>query len=433
MFKKIFAILLLIGISLNQVLASEVRIVIDQGVDNARPVVVLPFEYSAGGKDLGADFAKIIADDLRNSGKFSIIRDQQALNILSPNSNVDLSLIDSIKFDAEVAVKGKVKPLGNSFEFSYQLIDLQGILGAKGSVVLDKTIMDIESKWFRFAAHTISDEIFEKLTAVKGAFRTKIAYVLQRNIGSRPFELYVADYDGFNSRLIAKSSEPIMSPAWSADGKQIAYTSFENKKSQLMLQNLASGKRKVLVSFKRHNGAPAFSPDGTKLVFASSRYGLLDLYQMTLADGKIEPLTKAAGNNTEPSFSPDSQKIVFTSDRYGRPQVFSMDLNSKEVEQVGLSGSSYSGKYIDNDNIIMIEDEHIVKLNLLSFLKEVLSVTYLDESPSISPNGIMVMYSSTQGLTKVLQLVSSDGRFKARLPGNGGQFKFPAWSPYLNK
>ena len=145
----------------------------------------------------------------------------------------------------------------------------------------------------------MSDEVFEKLTGIRGAFRTRIAYVVQKNGGSQPYEVRVADYDGYNQFIVNRSSQPIMSPAWSPDGKRLAYVSFENKKSQLVVQDLGSGSRKVVASFPGHNGAPAFSPDGSKLAFASSQDGLLNIYVMGSNGGTPTQLTRGAGNNTE--------------------------------------------------------------------------------------------------------------------------------------
>lgn len=278
----------------------------------------------------------------------------------------------------------------------------------------------------------ISDETFEKLTGIRGAFRTRIAYIVQKNGGSQPYEVRVADYDGHNQFIVNRSAQPLMSPAWSADGKKLAYVSFENKKSQLVVQDLGSGSRKVVASFPGHNGAPAFSPDGSRLAFASNQDGLLNIYVLSLGSGQISQLTSGAGNNTEPSWTPDGS-ILFTSDRSGSPQVYSMSASGGGASLLGAGGRSYSGQMTsDGKTLVMISGDNIIKRDMVSGTTEVLSSTFLDESPSISPNGIMIIYSSTQGLGKVLQLVSADGRFKARLPGSDGQVKFPAWSPYLN-
>lgn len=427
---RVWSLLILLCFSVLQTAQAEVRIVIDEGVDSARPIAVVPFKWNGPGS-APADIADIIASDLRNSGKFNPIpvnrMPQQPTSVTEVNPEAWASLgIDAV-------VVGQVTPANGGFNIAYQLVDTIGATGSAGAV-LAQNQYTVTNKWLRYGAHTVSDETFEKLTGIKGAFRTRIAYIVQKNGGSQPYEVRVSDYDGFNQFIVNRSSQPLMSPAWSADGKKLAYVSFENRKSQLVIQDLGSGARKVVASFKGHNGAPAFSPDGSRLAFASSQDGVLNIYVMNLGSGQIAQLTRGAGNNTEPSWSPDGQTIVFTSDRSGSPQVYQMSATGGGASLVSAGGRSYSGQITaDGSTLIMISGDNIIKKDLVSGSTEVLSSTFLDESPSISPNGIMIIYSSTQGLGKVLQLVSADGRFKARLPGNDGQVKFPAWSPYLTK
>ncbi|OOF65952.1 Tol-Pal system beta propeller repeat protein TolB [Rodentibacter sp. Ppn85] len=418
----VFAIVLaIVG---NAVAEDEVRIVIDEGVDGARPIAVVPFAGAAP-----EDIGKIVADDLRNSGKFNPIPVAQMPQKPISASEVNPEAWSALGVDAVVV--GQVTATGSGYNISYQLVDTVGASGTAGTV-LTQNSYTVTNKWLRYGAHTVSDEVFEKLTGIRGAFRTRIAYVVQKNGGSQPYEVRVADYDGYNQFVVNRSSQPIMSPAWSPDGKRLAYVSFENRKSQLVVQDLGSGARKVVASFSGHNGAPAFSPDGSRLAFASSQDGTLNIYVMSSNGGTPTQLTRGSGNNTEPSWSPDGSSILFTSDRGGSPQVYRMNANGGGVTLVGGRGSAQISS--DGKTLVMINgNNNVVKQDLASGASEVLSTSFLGESPSISPNGIMIIYSSTQGLGKVLQLVSADGRFKASLPGSNGQVKFPAWSPYLTK
>ncbi|MGR6981032.1 Tol-Pal system beta propeller repeat protein TolB [Testudinibacter sp. P27/CKL/0425] len=415
----------------NVVSAEEVRIVIDEGIDSAQPIAVVPFKWNGPG-GAPADLAEIISADLRNSGKFNPIPVSRMPQ--TPASAAEVNPEAWAALGLTEIVVGQITPTGAGYNIAYQLVDTIGGSGAAGAVLLQNSYSIPNNKQLRYGAHTVSDEVFEKLTGIRGAFRTRISYVVQRNGGSSPYELRVADYDGHNQFVVNRSSQPIMSPSWSADGKKLAYVSFENRKSQLVVQDLGSGSRKVIASTPRHNGAPAFSPDGSRLAFASSRDGQLNIYVHNLASGQVTQLTSGSGNNTEPSWSPDGQSIVFTSDRGGSPQVYMMSAYGGGASYIGAGGRSYSGQITsDGKSLIMISADHIVKKDLATGSVEVLGSTFLDESPSVSPNGIMIIYSSTQGLGKVLQLVSADGRFKARLPGADGQIKFPAWSPFLTK
>lgn len=401
---------------------NDVRISIDQGVSMAQPIAVVPFRTSG----VPADVAQIIADDLRNSGKFTPL-DRARLPAL-PGSAAEVNPDQWSAIGIDNVIVGQVTAAGGGYNIAYQLIDTLGTSGAAGNVIAQGAFT-VPAAQVRLGAHTVSDQVFEKLTEIRGAFRTKIAYVVQR--GTNAYEIRVSDYDGFNAFTVVTSKEPLMSPEWSPDGSKLAYVTFENKKSQVVVHDLRSGSRKVVGALKGHNGAPSFSPDGSRVAFASNQDGLLNIYVTGVGGGSPRQLTSNAGNNTEPSWSPDGGAILFTSDRAGTPQVYMM---SSSGGGASLMGGNGSGKIsADGKNLIMVAGDKIVKRDLASGSTEVLSSTFLDESPSISPNGTMVIYSSTKGVSKVLQLVSADGRFKANLPGTGGQYKFPAWSPYLSK
>ncbi|EQA01048.1 Tol-Pal system beta propeller repeat protein TolB [Glaesserella parasuis] len=402
---------------------SDVRISIDQGVSMAQPIAVIPFKAMGGVPD---DVAQIIADDLRNSGKFTPI-DRASLPA-QPSSAVEVNPEQWTNIGIDNVVVGQVSVVGGGYNIAYQLVDTLGMSGAAGNVIVQGSF-NVPAAQMRLGAHTVSDQVFEKLTQIRGAFRTKIAYVVQRGVSS--YELRVSDYDGFNAFTIVKSKEPLMSPEWSPDGSKLAYVTFENKKSQVVVHDIRSGARKVIGSLRGHNGAPSFSPDGSRVAFASNQDGVLNIYVTGVGGGSPRQLTSNAGNNTEPSWSPDGGYILFTSDRGGLPQVYQMSSSGGGASLIGGSGS---GKIsADGKNLIMVSGDRIVRRDLVSGSTEAISSTFLDESPSISPNGTMVIYSSTKGVSKVLQLVSADGRFKANLPGAGGQYKFPAWSPYLTK
>lgn len=402
---------------------SDVRISIDQGVSMAQPIAVIPFKAMGGVPD---DVAQIIADDLRNSGKFTPL-DRASLPA-QPSSAVEVNPEQWTNIGIDNVVVGQVSVVGGGYNIAYQLVDTLGTSGAAGNVIAQGSF-NVPAAQMRLGAHTVSDQVFEKLTQIRGAFRTKIAYVVQRGVSS--YELRVSDYDGFNAFTIVKSKEPLMSPEWSPDGSKLAYVTFENKKSQVVVHDIRSGARKVIGSLRGHNGAPSFSPDGSRVAFASNQDGVLNIYVTGVSGGSPRQLTSNAGNNTEPSWSPDGGYILFTSDRGGLPQVYQMSSSGGGASLIGGSGS---GKIsADGKNLIMVSGDRIVRRDLVAGSTEAISSTFLDESPSISPNGTMVIYSSTKGVSKVLQLVSADGRFKANLPGAGGQYKFPAWSPYLTK
>ncbi|PQQ22262.1 Tol-Pal system beta propeller repeat protein TolB [Photorhabdus hindustanensis] len=426
-FKVVLGILMLWA----TVAYAEVRIEITQGVDSARPIGVVPFKWTGAG-NAPEEIGVIVGADLRNSGKFNPIDVSRMPQQPTTASEVTPAAWSALGIDAVVV--GQIQPSADGgFLISYQLVDTASAPGT----VLAQDQFKVTKQWLRYAAHTASDQVFEKLTGIKGAFRTRLAYIVKTNGGKYPYELRVSDYDGYNQFTVHRSPEPLMSPAWSPDGAKLAYVTFESGRSALVIQTLASGEVRQVASFPRHNGAPAFSPDGSKLAFALSKSGSLNLYVMDLGSAQIRQVTDGRSNNTEPSWMPDNQTLVYTSDQGGRPQLYKTDINGGAPQRLTWEGTQNQDADVSADGsfVVMVSSEsgkqHIAKQDLATGAVQILTDTFLDETPSIAPNGTMVIYSSTQGLGTVLQLVSTDGRFKARLPATDGQVKFPAWSPYL--
>lgn len=429
--KQTFRVIVGLFVLWASVLCAQVRIEITQGVDSARPIGVVPFKWAGNGA-VPEDIGQIVGADLRNSGKFNPVD-----TALMPQRPTTVSEVDPIAWTAlgiDAVVVGQIQPSADGkYLVSYQLVDTSGSPGT----ILAQNQYKVTRQWLRYAAHAASDDVFEKLTGTKGAFRTRIAYIVQTKVSKLPYELRVADYDGYNQFVVHRSPQPLMSPAWSPDGRKLAYVTFESGRSALVIQTLASGAIQQVASFPGHNGAPAFSPDGTRLVFALSKTGSLNLYVMELASRQITQITNNRSNNTEPAWLPDGQSLIYTSDQGGRPQIYKISASGGVPERLTWEGAQNQNPYVSADGkfLVMVNSnngtQHIAKQDIGSGTFQLLTNTFLDETPSVAPNGTMVIYSSTQGVGSVLQLVSTDGRFKARLPATDGPVRFPAWSPYL--
>lgn len=413
---------------------AELTIEITQGIDNPTPIAISPFSWS-GHYALTEDVSAIITADLTRSGLFQIMPKEDMLSY--PDRPQHVFYRDWRALGRDYLVIGRMAPTNNnqSVEIEYYLFDVlrQKTLIGKKIVAANNALRDV--------AHRISDAVFEKLTNIPGAFSTRMLYVSGKVLGGGQYnyQLYIADADGARAKLVLNSDEPIVSPTWSPDGRQIAYVSFENGRPAIYRQVLATGEREKLTNFKGLNSSPAWSPDGKQMAMVLSKDGSPDIYIMDL-DSKA--LRKVAKHNfaidTEPQWLADGQSLVFTSNRGGQPQIYKVDLHTNAVTRVTYDGDYNARARVmpDGSGLIMVHREngrfHIARYDMERDRTYVLTSTELDESPSIAANGSMVMYATKRANRGILAAVSIDGRVKFNLPSEGRDVREPAWSPFLN-
>lgn len=389
--------------------------------EQAPQIAIIPFSQDQS-------IYPVVEQDLNRSGRFSSSSKNLPATATLNNVNAESWKAAGVPY----VVLGEVKPNADgSYAIHYQLYDVE-----KQKYLLNE-LLTVPASRMRSAAHMISDNIYEALTGIQGDFSGRIAYVLrnQANPAER-YTLQIADTDGEQPKTVLRSRDPILSPAWTPDAKKIAYVSFETKRPAIYLQDLSTGQREVLAKFVGLNGAPSFSPDGQRMLFTASMHGNPEIYEMDLATRQIQRMTNDSAIDTEARYTPDGKAFIFTSDRGGAAQIYRYNFADGNVKRLTFRGAfnargslSADGKYIALVHRPSGSNYKVAIQEASTGVTNILTPTSLDESPSFSPNGQMVVYATREGNRGLLSIMSTDGRFRMNLPSEQGEVREPAWAP----
>ena len=411
---------------------ADLDIVVTKGYDSKTKIAVVPF-FWAEKAVLPEKIESIMANNMVRTGRFDVLPSEQMLS--QPSSEEGVFFRDWQLLGQEYLVIGHLKPYAeNKIEAQVTLFDVV----KKRRVV--RVTQIVGSYQLREFAHSLSDLFYERITGVRGIFSTRVAFVTRKVITADLYDyrLQVADADGQRARTVYKSGEPIISVAWSHDGQKVAFANKIGNRWKIIIQDLKSGKVNSISDSRGYTSSPAFSADGRYLAYVSSHKNSPEIYIYDFQTGKSERLTRNTYIDTEPSFSPDSKYLVFTSEKGGNPQIYRYDLATKESERLTFEGSqnlrarySSDGKYLV---FVHLNDGrfHIASMDMASRDIRVLTATNLDESPSIAPNGSMLVYATQREDQGVLAWVSLDGQVTNQMKSDFGDVLEPAWSPYLN-
>lgn len=393
--------------------------VIGVGV-NQIPIMIPPLR---GEDQSGVSISEIVRFDLKRSGMFSVMTVGTTLDEKSPINYSEWQALG-----AEALLAGSITPAGNG-QYKVQVV-LWDIVGNRQKVQESYTA---SKAGLRMVGHRIADLILEELTGQKGAFASRIAFITKA--GSR-HELLIAESDGENVQSAFKSNEPIISPTWSPDGNQIAYVSFEQKKPIIYVQEVYTGKRRVVANYKGSNSAPAWAPSGSMLAVLTLS-GLSQIYAIDGHGGSPKRLTNTYGIDTQPVYSPDGKSIFFVSDRGGNPQIYRMPAGGGSAERVSY-GAGYSvdpavspdGRwlaYIARDG----GQFRLQVMNLQTGEAQYLTDTSADSKPSFAPNSMMILYATRAGGKETLMSTTLDGQVKTQLSSTSGGVREPVWGAYI--
>lgn len=418
-FKK--AHLLLLGLCLSVPAIAQFRVEVSGVGLTQLPIAISAFR---GEDSAPQKIAAIVQADLERSGQFRGVNSSGP--VMDELTRPDVALWR--QKGADSLVLGSINRLADGrYDVRFRLWDVvRGQdLGGQSYAVTQGDL--------RLASHRISDFIYEKLTGDKGAFSTRITYVTK---AAERYQLWVADADGENAQSALASPEPIISPAWSPSGGQLAYVSFESRKPVVYTHEVASGKRRLIANFRGSNSAPAWSPDGRSLAVTLSRDGGSQLYVINAAGGEPRRLTQSSSIDTEPVFTPDGKFIYFVSDRGGAPQIYKIPVSGGNAARVTFTGNYNISPTLSADGRWMAFISRIngaFKLHVMELNGSAVTAitdSTNDENPSFAPNSRLIVYATKQQGREVLMTTTLDGKIKARLTGQNGDIREPDWGPF---
>jgi TolB protein len=413
----------------------DITVVLPGG--NQMPVIQLAFpaipnlaSLFGTAANAGRELEQTLRADLQRCGVFEILGpDDLAVLTLTGDLTKDADQYRSL--GATMLLQNELRLEGDRLVLEGRLVDLasqQTIVGKRYRGTFDLA---------RRVAHTFADEIVLFLTSKKGIALTSIAFVSDRDGGGNK-ELYLMDYDGHDQRRITGHKSISMSPAWSGGGDTLAYVSFFAGGPALYLADVASGKKTPLVTEGSLNASPAFSPDGRTVAFARALGANIEIFVCNRDGSGVKRLTNSPGIDTNPAFSPGGQEIAFTSSRAGSPQLYVMDVEGSNVRRVTFQGEYNDGAAWSADGTRIAFATRVERnrfdlavLDLVTLASQKLTDgPGSNESPSFSPDGRRIAFSSTRAGGSQIFVIEAQGGGSLEQLTFQGKNASPDWSPY---
>ncbi|MEZ5823749.1 MAG: Tol-Pal system beta propeller repeat protein TolB [Geminicoccaceae bacterium] len=418
-------------------LSAQLRVDITSGRVEPMPIALSPlFGASEDDASLGAAMTEIVAADLEGSGMFRVI--DRLAYIQSPGELQEVPrFADWRQINAQALVSGRIDRQGaNGLAVEFRLWDVFA-----GSQMRGLRYDGERDNWRRIA-HKIADVVYERLTGDGGYFDTRIVYIAENGPATRRIKrLAIMDQDGANHRFLTDGSRLVLTPRMAPDARRVAYLVYQSPAPQIYMRDLSTDRENVLGSFRGMSFSPRFSPDGSRMLMTLASDGNSDIYAFSTSSREARRLTAGPAIDTSPTFSPDGQRIAFNSDRGGSPQLYVMDGDGDGGNTARISfGSGHYGSpaWSPRGDLIAFTKIkggmfHIGIMEPDGSNERLLTRSFLDEGPTWSPNGRVIMFSREDPRTDRTRLFTIDitGYNEREVP-TPLDASDPDWSPLIS-
>ncbi len=404
------------------------------GDPNFQPMPIAVADFVAPSELAGEaeNIRGVVEADLERSGLFRIVPRSAHIARVTDFNQVP-TYADWRTINAQALVTGQIgRSADGRLVAQYRVFDTQAEEQLEG-----QQILAAPADWRR-VGHKLADGVYSRLTGEGPYFDSRVVFVAESGPkGDRTKRLAVMDQDGANVRFLPDASGLVLGPRFSPNDQLVLYTSYQSGQPELYLTNLDTNQRERLGAFPGMSFSPQFSPNGNEVVFSVAEGGNVDIWAMNLANRSKRRLTSGASIETSPSFSPDGSRIVFESDRGGKQQLYVMPAGGGEGTRISFGAGSYGAPVWSPKGDLIAFTKilsgrfHIGVMRPDGSEERLLTTSFLDEGPTFSPNGRVLMFSrETPGASGTAQVMSIDvtGRNLRRVETPGAASD-PAWSP----
>lgn len=324
--------------------------------------------------------------------------------------------------------------LNNSYPDNVTQVNIQSI-GFSGQNTYSKNIyFNNNTDNFHEASNEISDFVYQTLFNQNSYFKSKLAFVKSINNGNGwVYNLSVSNIDGSNEKTYLSSKAPIMSIDWSPDNNKLAYVSYEKVRPAIYIHNIKTGARKQITNFKGINASPSWNPNGRSLVMSLSKDGTSDLYIYELSTSKLFKITHDNNADEAEPVWLNSEEIVYTSNRGDIPSLYKFNIINKKTTKLQNSYRYVTTPKSSKDGMFTVamfkngKNYGLLKINE-NGKANVITTDFYGESPTVSSNNRLIIYSTKVGKLNILRAIDLEGNELYKIASDRANIKEPALS-----